>query len=491
MRNKEYPKDFLVLSSDLKEATDHIPKEVALHLLRGFCKGSAVQSNLIDVSCDLLRMNRTFILPESVSETQVRGVMMGEPLTKMILSILNLVVEEHAMRVYLSISPTLSHYDSPAWRTYHIGGDDHLAVGPLEYLKEITSCHIRAGSEISPGKHSISRIAVRYCEKLIDVRNIYKPFDPRAINDSTTAYENSPFVDSIKVRLLSPTTKSLDVLSERNVAIGKGASLGRTLKWLNRDHFPTKWVKMIRDRFFERMGSLLPDRSSGIYWQLMLPNYWGGLNLYMPDEVETIYFKTPLLTLSLMENFIRDEPSAHDDIKLLRKFLTNYSYRGYRLDESEVAAMTSHLEICIQTLPKLSWGQLVKEKDPEGKLSAVDLADTVYKEGWRMEQQIIDELLRPILFKEILLGKQRLKPYNTVNLKRRYASLWNSIYRGYGGITLEEFSRCIKTRPLGAFYKTSYPEEFWFPSDRGYLYKSILDDALNGMPRLCLGYPYS
>lgn len=491
MSNKEYPKEFLVLSSDLKEATDHIPKVIALQIFMGFIRGSGIRSNLIEVCRHLLEMERTFISPIGVSERQFRGVMMGEPLTKVILTILNLVVEEYAMRTYLRVNFGTSFYESPKWRTYHIGGDDHLAVGPREYLEQITFCHSLLGSKISVGKHGISRIAVKYTEKVLDIRNIYKPFDVRKINDSTESYESSPFVDSIKVRLLSPTSKSTEVSSDRNIAIGKGLSLGRTLKWLNRDHFPTKWVRMVRNRFFERMGSLLPDRSSGVFWQLMLPTQWGGLDLYLPDEVEDIYSKLPQLTLSIMEDYLGNEPEAVRDIGLLRKFLTNYSYRGFKLNESEVAAMTSHLEMIIQNLPSKYWWEIKQEFDPEGKLSAKELSGIAYTEGWHMEEDILDELLRPILFKEILLGKERPSPYNTERLKRRYARLWDLLYKGPSGISFADFQKALKTRPQGKFYKVGYPEEIHFVSDRGYIYKSVLDDALHGMPILSIGFPYS
>jgi len=465
---------------------------VALQLLSGFLRGTGIRTNLGEIALDLLRMDRTFIGPDFVSENQTRGVMMGEPLTKPILSIMNLAIEELAYRKFRGINTKVSFYKKESWRTFHVGGDDHLAIGPRLYLNYITGYHLKFGNHISEGKHGISNIVVKYCEKVLDIRNIYKPWSLSAINNSTADYETSPFVDSIKVRLLSPTTKSFEVVSERNTAIGKGISLGRTLKWLNRDHFPTKWVKMVRDRFFERMGSLLPDRSSGVYWQLMLPSFWGGLDLYMDDEVEHIYKKLPELTLSIMEGHLKGEDSSVSGVKELRKFLTNYSYRGFRLNETEVDAMTSHIESIIKfALPSMKWGELKREFDPEGKLPARELSDRIYSEGWHTEEDIKDELLRPLLFKELLLGVAKPKPYNTVRLKTRYARLWDLVYRGTPNITLEEFRATLKARPLDYFYKVGYPEEIHFVSDRGYIYKSALDDALHGMPVLSIGYPYT
>jgi hypothetical protein len=492
LQNKSFPEGSKCLSSDLKEATDAIPKVVGSHLLSGFLEGCGFRSKLKNICLDLLNKPRTFISDSRVSERQTRGIMMGEPLTKVVLTILNLVVEEHAMRVYLKVSPEVSFFESPKWRSYHIGGDDHLAFGPVEYLKEITNCHLRSGSKISPGKHGISDRVVKYCEKVLEVQHALKGFKVDDINRSTQGYENSPFVDSVKVRLLSPLSKSFEVSSERNIAIGKGLSLGRSLKWMNADHFPRKWIRMVRDRFFQRMGSLLPDRTSGVYWQLMLPIQWGGLDLYLPEELEELYVKIPTLTKGIMESVVRDEPEAYRHQKLLRKLLTNYSYRGYRLNESEMAAMQSHLEEVIPSMsPCKTWKQIKQEFDPEWKESAKSVADLAWADGWKGEEDIYDELMRPLLFKEILLGIERPAAFNTERLKTRYRKLWDLVYSGEDSLSLAEFKEIVPTRPNAPFYKVGYPEEFQFVSDRGYIYKSTLDDALHGMPVLRIGTRYA
>jgi hypothetical protein len=488
--NKQYPEDFECLSSDLSEATDHLPKRVAECLLSGFARGIGLRSKLLEISIDLISRNREFVLPDDVSLKQARGVMMGEPLTKVVLTLLNLFVEESAMREYLEVTGG-SDYKSPPWRSYHIGGDDHLGVGPPKYLRYITKNHIKCGSKISAGKHGQSKTVVKYCEKVIDVRNLLsKPFDVRTINDSTESYEASPFIDSIKVRLLSPLTKAFDVSADRNVAIGKGLSLGRTLKWMNVDHFPTKWLRMVRDRFFQRMGSLLPDRTSGLYWQLFLPVYWGGLNLYIEEELPTVYAKVPQLTKSIMEDYI-SEGSLSEPGRCLQKLLSNFSYRGFRLNESEKSLMRDHVENVIKlSLPSSTWRQLVTEFNPEGEHSAQSLIHVIHEQGWMNEDEIYDQLLRPILFKEILLGQEKPSPYNTERLKNRYAKLWDRFYKGDSSLTFEHFVNVLRAKPQGLYYKVTYPEEIHFISDRGYTYKSALDDALNGMPVLRTSFPF-
>lgn len=489
LQNKRFPEGSAVLSSDLSEATDCIPKVVGYQLLMGFMLGVGFQSNFKHIAADLLLCNRSFTGPGYVSERQTRGIMMGEPLTKVVLTILNLVVEEYAIRRYMHISPERMYFESPPWRSYHIGGDDHLAIGPVRYLNEITDCHLKCGSKISLGKHGISTNIVKYCEKVLDVSKI-ENFSIWDIN-TLDGYEVTPFVDSIKVRLLSPLTKAYEVSSERNIAIGKGLSLGRTLKWMNTNHFPRKWVRMVRDRFFQRMGSLLPDRSSRVYWQLMLPIQWGGLDLYLPDEIPEMYSLVPELTKSIMEAVRNDEPKGHEDAKLLRKLLSNYSYRGYRLNETDVSLMNSHIEdVVVQHFPRSTWREIKKEFDPAGKESAKTIADLAWAEGWKGIEDIYDELMRPILFKEILLGREKAQVYNTEPLKRRYAKLWDMVYRGPSSLSEEEFKEMVGQRPPGFFYKVGYPEEIHFVSDRGYIYKSALDDALNGMPVLRISKPF-
>jgi len=478
---KEFPEDFWVLSSDLKEATDHIPKVIGRVLLESFLEGLGSDSRHADVCLSLISRSRQFEGKdhEILSINQERGIMMGEPLTKVILTILNLVVEEEAFRWKHK-----GHCPYKKWRSYHIGGDDHIACGPKDYLERITYNHIRWGSVISKGKHGLSKVLVKYCEKVIDVRNLLKGFNIFDTNNSTEGYRNSPFVDSVKVRLLSPTSKSFDVISDRNIAIGKGISLGNTLKWLNRDHFSIKWVKMVRSRFFARMGSLLPNDTSSVYWQLHLPVHLGGLGLYVDDEVDELYNKIPRATHSVMVNILRD-PDDRKPLEILSNFLSNCSYRGFVLNETEVGMIKSQVETVIEQLPSLDWKGVKAEFDPSGEKSAVELVSEAHSNGYLSRQECLDYMLRPILFKEILLGIARPSAYNTEPLKRRYAKIWD-LYNTDEKPTLEEFRDFVKNRPKDKFYKVEYPPEFHFYSDRNYLFKSAIDDALNGMPNLAI-----
>jgi len=478
--NKQFPKGSATLSSDLKEATDNIPIEVSVKLFRGFFDGVGLWSPLVDICTELLRMPRQI---ESFHGSFVssRGVMMGEPLSKVILTLLNLAVEEIAIRKFLNCD-----FKTPIqvpWRSYAVGGDDHIATGPVPYLKKITETHLRAGSLISGSKHIISNRVVKYCEKILIPSRFGNLQHPSMINKSTEEYVKSCFVDSIKIRLLSPVSKATDVINDRNTAIGKGKSLGRTLKWMNPDHFSPKWIRMVRDRFFQRMGSLLPDRTSGVYWQLILPEHLGGLNLWFEEDLPNLRLKLPAISKTLIIKISRGE-TPWEILDEFRALLSNKSYRGYLLEGDTIGKVRDFLKTSlIPTLLKKEWWELKQEIDPQGKLPARIVAQRAFERGYVQELDLLDQVLRPFLFTEILQGKEKVCQYNTEPLKKRFAKLWDRVYCGEGNsITLDDITAALSLKPNAPFYLTRYEESFL--SDREHSFTGPLDEAFFGSPDL-------
>lgn len=130
---------------------------------------------------------------------------MGEPLSKISLILLGVAMEEIAFSDYTGQSLSRERTVPTTWRTFHLGGDDHLAVGPKGYLKAITKNHLRSGSIISKPKHRMSNRLVVYTEKVLLFRD-------RTINKTVRDVQRNPrdsiFIDSIKIRLMSPFTKA-------------------------------------------------------------------------------------------------------------------------------------------------------------------------------------------------------------------------------------------------------------------------------------------
>jgi hypothetical protein len=190
-----FKEDFACLSSDLKSATDAIPLPVLERLLKGFTDGLGYFSPLTGIAIQLLTVGRICYVDKLDHWfSSSRGIFMGEPLAKTLLTLLNLSCEEIGIRKFLK-----TDFKTPitvGWRCFAVAGDDHIAIGPKGYLKEITRTHIRAGSVISPDKHGISTKFVRYCEKILDIRNIRNlSWTPKTINDSFDVYKVSHCID--------------------------------------------------------------------------------------------------------------------------------------------------------------------------------------------------------------------------------------------------------------------------------------------------------
>jgi hypothetical protein len=92
----------------------------------------------------------------------------------------------------------------------------------------------------------------------------------------TTVTDKSPFIDSVKIRLLSPFTKATETCNDKNVAIGKCRGLSRTLEYFE--------IRNIKRTVIDRMVYRFRDFIKGphrliIYAVESLPTALGGLGL--------------------------------------------------------------------------------------------------------------------------------------------------------------------------------------------------------------------
>jgi hypothetical protein len=442
--------DFACLSSDLKSATDTIPPIVAVRLLKGFLDGLGYLTPLAETIFELLLVPR-LCLAEKLNKVffSTSGVFMGEPLAKTILTLENLAVEEIAIRQYLKIDFSIPV--QVPWRCYAVAGDDHIAFGPPEYLRKITANHLRCNTIISKAKHGISVNHVQFCEKILEVRNFWNlNWTPKTINDDHEVYVSSPHIDSIKVRLLSPCSKSNETFNDRNTAVGKATSLGNTLRWISSQIYNFKFKSMIRDRFFQRMGALLPDRSSGVYWHLLLPKNLGGLGLWMDQDVPDLCIHLPDPTKSDLLDYLSGTLSRERE-RLLRGFTSNVSYRGYELDESEVGLVKEFIIPDLQGIyQEMSLGRPWEDWVVERGLSNLSAKQQQNRlRGFKLYtlEEIEDQVLRPFLFKQILSGQAKTSAFNTETFKRRYAKYWEISFRGHTTLSEEQMIKILKKEP--------------------------------------------
>jgi len=307
------------------------------------------------------------------------------------------------------------------WRTFHVGGDDVLAIGPEDYLNEISEVFVEMGSEVSPDKHGIHHVVGRYTEKLLETKKLTRRF---RVMDIINDYENHPWIESVKVRLLSPTSKSTEVVNDRNVAIGKARSLGKELRYLPESVLPGKTRNLIRDRFVQRMGPLLPPRTTSTYWHLLLPATFGGLDLYTDHDLPEMVVRLPSVSKWLIQEYLNKSlpEGALRDFKCLPR---NASFRGYTLKDSLETRLPSILDSMgfYLMFRSSSFRELKKTYDLMGLPETV-IASKLNQKGWFMKEDVESLILRPVLFSEILTGEAKSNPYNTERLQSRFGSLW-------------------------------------------------------------------
>jgi len=413
--------DGLVLSSDLEEATDAIPTKVAEALLKGFTSALGINSKWMMHSINLAVSERFIELEVNEYFVKRRGVLMGEPMTKAILTLIALAAEEKAIRDYLELPYQAVQV---SWRAFAVGGDDHIAYGPYGYLKEITANLKRWGCKISPLKHAISGEAVKYCEKILLLKDRDLFIRPSQVNRSAESYDRSIFVDSIKVRLLSPISKSIEVQDDRNIAIGKAKSFGRTILWMNPSVFDRKWLHLVRARFCERMRHYLPKEGTRLYSQIMLPQDLGGLGLGFKDELPELIAKSPEATKQFVVKLLRGSATMRERI-LFKSFTRNVPRRG------------GPRALDLQLFYDLSAGKpepIAEARDRLG-ISADTPLRFLTKELARRRlftfERMEDVVFRPVVFKELLLmeGPPESKDlYNTEPWRSRYQRLWEETF---------------------------------------------------------------
>jgi len=284
------------------------------------------------------------------------------------------------------------------------------------------------------------------------------------------------------MRLLSPCSKTNDSFNDKNTAVGKGKSLARTINWLNKDHFSKKRVSLIRDRFFERMGPLMPPRESGVYWHLLLPESFGGIGMMRPDDTPDLLARLPEPTKALILSMAKDQCDK-DTLDLFKGFTRNKSYRGYAMLNSEKDLIKETLTMTLPYLTPMLFKEALKGYSiPE---SSIQLQlKQLKKKGWVTLEYLEDIVTRPFLFKEILSRETKTNVFDTIPFKRRYAQLWNLTYKGDVVITNDDLQKALKYRVPFELYDIN--ERMSMPFRGTTVTVNPVEEALLGLPDLSI-----
>jgi len=422
---QKHSRKFSMLSSDLTAATDTISFKVARQLLRGFINGcgfSYEDNPYINTVLGLIGPREVEMPSGDVIITNC-GVMMGEAIAKPVLTIYGLAMEEIAyLKTLNSLNLLTSNYSPEVyWRKFHLGGDDHLAYGPNKYLDNITKTHIRAGSQISGDKHAKSSIAVKYCERMVSVRNLpYRRNKP---------YENSPVVDSIKVRLMTQGQSTLLSKDQKNVAVGKASQISKTLNWLPHTYDGDR-IKTIQNLFIVRMKGLIPSEEMDKpgFNSVCLPKTLGGYELGLTKDLKThLQSATYLIQCVANAIYLGDKPT--ESLKALKRLNRNVSKRAIGGLQDYAEEIKLHFNEYPSISGAVSASKIIEDYPADGFMESKRLAEA---DGYLSVSDFAESVTRGTLFQELLQpGSERL------NFQTKE---WRDEYRHVRKVLIEEVS---------------------------------------------------
>jgi len=447
---KEHPPveqlDLMMLSSDLTTATDFCVHSYSQAMLDGFVRGVQEISVYHRLSRELLCSPRRVIDGEETWTTS-RGILMGDPGAKAVLTLHNLCAELESFLRYridqnISDSELLRRtrhiQEIPAawWRHFACSGDDHAAIGPMEYLSGITQSHTKNGMSVSFPQNFVSKVGGTYCEEFFFIREYSSKelFLKKYLWQ--LRYESHIHVDAIKLRLLSPCSKEHEGKDEPNPGIGKAHQISKVLAWLETPlDLLKKWASW---RFSERFSGLLPGDVSQF-----LPVSLGGLEApgwhLSPEQVIEEILDLPPAHLSLIEKLLSGK-TTHMDRRVLSSYASDARARGVEADviKDYVRQFLANVE-------------LTRAINVDEIQSVIEVDPSEFK-NWTARQKFREAALhnfisindainlieRPYIFRDLLFPdmseKHGYKPYSTpaystkswISRKRKFSEMLNT-----------------------------------------------------------------
>jgi hypothetical protein len=444
---------FAWLHSDFTSATDAVPHVVSRIVLETLFD----EFGLIDRHSFLLRTlgPREIHIGKEKFLSQ-RGILMGEPFSKIVLITTVLAAEEIVFSEHFNLSLERQYTKSQllTWRAFHVGGDDHKVYGPITYLKRLTEFNRSIGYLISEnsGKHIMTRHAGLYTEKMF----FYHGKDPTIpVSQINYKIDESIFVDSIKLRLLSPFSKPIDARGDRNIAIGKAKQLTRTIRWLDPKGPLGTIARNAVTRFTIRFANYIPRPHRKTLTSIMrLPVSLGGLGLvFNPTEVSyknlPKIWKDALYTLYANSNS-RESLEVH---KILQSVWSN--------TETSMSPETlKERDRIIESESTVTFKEITEEFFKDKKLPGgyLDKVQALEKEGFLPLERYLMYFDRPHRFRNFLRGKPR-KQFNTSKYITRCSNAWKKLQSlsllDSKDIQVTEIlnkaEKAIKTRPLWVY----------------------------------------
>jgi hypothetical protein len=470
--------DLHMLTSDLTQASEYLEHEISKTMVKAYMRGIGCTSAYHSLATNLLLSPRYLSsdLPDYVWEgsTTRRGSLMGDPGTKGTLMLTMIVAEEIAWLRYKAEELGVSietiegrRPPNPVWRLFRAAGDDHLAIGPRRYLELIRDTLISLSCRISFEKSYISRMGAYFTEELILKTNSSRWEHANFIDSSVNQYETTYHVDSIKVRLLSPCSKTTLVRDDGNPAVGKIKFFLRKLLWLPKGFEALKLVALAR--FEARFKEYLPAENCLLRY---LPEQFGGLGLPRPLGVleSSVHELHWLIKSAIMQ--VQNGTASEFVKRALWTFRANSSFRGMTLAtraEEELRAIFSFF-----VADSFPLAQLVEDHQWRHGLRRRDYQRLARKAGYISMSDLLEETNRPTYFKYVMAGIAGIFQH-PLYLQLKAAEHDLSLLLEREDMTLSQFSvhnggivSFVETLRLAWFAKQSELETYCFERVSGF-----------------------
>jgi hypothetical protein len=479
------------LSSDLKRATDFCRHDHSLSMIEGFMEGLGETSQYLRICAELLCSPRRYESNiESFFDTLTsRGILMGDPGAKLVLTLHNLCAESEAYIRY-SIgaidSDDASFYErlriskgGPArkWRHFACSGDDHIGQGPKEYLQRITLNHELNGMSVSWPQNFLSSRGAFYCEEMLLVvglesSEIYGGDVPLHKRD----YLRQPHIDAMKTRLLSPCSKEHEGKDEPNPAIGKARQMQGMLSWLGGGWEQARCL--FSARFEARMEAFLPPNLGIRYLPVKLGGIGSPAFHHSFDELAGIF-----------ERYLsNNHKQALQDVlggsapllvrRTLATFATNARARGISSNtvSDQVKEVLSNAELTLGIDDSgLQLLTMTADRDWEN-LRFSDKKTLAKRYGFLTVDDAIDIIDRPYLFRNMLAPEvSRLhgdepykdKAYEVLPWQVRERRLEENLIQSYGEHVSETaqfgpIAEKLSNWAVGELLALGLPESIYF-----------------------------
>lgn len=417
-----------------------------------------------------------------------RGCLMARPGTKGVLMLHSLIAEEEAlMETQLGrpvkpedfkVKPNSQNMKTP-WRCFTAAGDDHAAIGLKKYLTKIGENHEKNRMVVSKQKHGISRILAKFTEEW------FIKTDKTCYTGKPTSYEEDPFVDTVKMRLVGPETKPPQGGGSINPAIGKGPMLFKRMAWAPKSH-KVFFNTVGRARFFARNRHYLPRNNGKYDRKVELPGELGGLSLCPPTEWVHWDVEKVLETVSDEHAFAIRHVIANKE-STLRPILSRFSgdrfARGTPWSEIKgESRFTIPKGVPKYTQKELRDGFLEESKIHE--LSGIRAVNKVARRyGFATKSDLEDQIIRAEI-QTYLITKTPKSGFEPATWQERYRIMDNCIRSERIQLGLQRHpddrkavAESLKTHySLGNFRSSFFKETEWYQLD-----ETCIETPLGGM----------